>query len=683
MAKKYFVTHSDMVGVADAIRERIDSTEVLKFPDGWIDALNSLSNGYPDFVTAEASRAARVVRQRQSVDTFSFLAITDAHWLDNAKAVNSDQMYIPTSIKHAGMGMNEIKKLVDYDINLGVVLGDNGWGAQGSTTVEEGIQEITATNKAIAKAFTGIPNLRTHGNHCTLANGYTANGNPYLDSEKLYELYGSYNTNATFQAGNEDRGYCYQDFPKHKLRVICMNTADIKGLDLTSVAFQYSVFVSSTQLNWLASVLDMSSKGNDAENWRIIIVSHHPLDFATAINSCNILKSYLEGTTYSGTNSVDGGTYSCDFSKGNNKAKIIANIHGHNHNYAVAPLRYYVGNSTTAQLPAEINRICIRNACFVRNNERAEPTHKNDSHDIDYGEYNSDGSILYANKTKDTGTDTSFAVVTIDSNNIIYVAYYGARPVDEKVIPYGDVVRYTITNSLTNVITNNTSGTTLEGISYSATLTVNSGCELKSITVTMGGTDITSSCYSNGVVSIPTVTGNIVITARAEEKVVVNLLDVSKRTASTEATQYIQPTEPHEIDYAKWYGANIRGYRGSYARGKITYTDNSANGGFTYKASSDSGYGVEFPVDVEGSKTYVLNFKEKGLRNDVYLFEYDSSNVSTAITLLKTNSGGTTNYDIPVTLEFTATAGRKYAIVFVALVANTESQITELSLTEK
>lgn len=634
----------------------------------------------PDYVVNEAARVARVVRQRQSASAFSLMAITDAHWLDNAKALNSDQRYIPTSVKHAGMGMNEIKNLVD----LGVVLGDNGWGAKGSTTVEEGIQEITATNKAIAKAFTGIPNLRIYGNHCPLSYNYTANGNKYIDSAKLYELYGSYNTGATFQSGNEDRGYCYQDFPEHKLRVICMNTVDIKGLSTTSSAFTNGIFVSSTQLNWLASVLDMSSKGNDAENWRIIIVSHHPIDYGMAILSCNIIKAYLEGKTFSATNYTDNGTYSCDFSKGNNKAKIIANIHGHNHNYAVAPLRYLVSGSTTAQLPAEINRICIPNACFLRENERAEESPKADALDIDYGEYNANGSILFVPKTKETGTDTAFAVVTIDSNSNIYVAYYGARPVDEKVIAYGDVVRYTITNTLTNVITNNASDKILAGQSYTATLTAKSGYEIKTVTVTMGGTDITSSCYNNGVITISEVTGNVVITATAEEIPEVDLLHFTSRTAGSQGTTntWLEPTSQREFDYNKYYYTAVdSGKRGSYPKTKVTalnVTDNSVE----ITTNSTSGYGVEFPVELEAGKTYTFEWTISVAQSRVFLLKFNNDTTYNSqvqmIDPVYTNSNAAGSYKATITPE----AGYKYSLLFSNVTAS-KTPFTNISLTEK
>ena len=78
-----------------------------------------------------------------------------------------------------------------------------------------------------------------------------------------------------------------------------------------------------------------------------------------------------------------------------------------------------------------------------------------------------------------------------------------------------ETVYYIITNNLTNVSNSNSDGAVAENTSYSATLTVNDGYEMESVTVTMGGSDITATAYANGVVTIENVTGNVVITANA------------------------------------------------------------------------------------------------------------------------------------------------------------------------
>lgn len=76
-------------------------------------------------------------------------------------------------------------------------------------------------------------------------------------------------------------------------------------------------------------------------------------------------------------------------------------------------------------------------------------------------------------------------------------------------------VLYTITNNLTNVTSSNSASNVMENAAYSATLTANTGYVLETVTITMGGTNITSTAYSNGNISISKVTGNVIIIANA------------------------------------------------------------------------------------------------------------------------------------------------------------------------
>ena len=86
---------------------------------------------------------------------------------------------------------------------------------------------------------------------------------------------------------------------------------------------------------------------------------------------------------------------------------------------------------------------------------------------------------------------------------------------DEPDVPV--VVTYTVTSGLTNVESTNPSAMVNEGESYTATLTAAEGYELDTVTVTMSGMDITATAYADGMVSIDSVTGNVVITAIAVE----------------------------------------------------------------------------------------------------------------------------------------------------------------------
>lgn len=73
---------------------------------------------------------------------------------------------------------------------------------------------------------------------------------------------------------------------------------------------------------------------------------------------------------------------------------------------------------------------------------------------------------------------------------------------------------YTITNNLIGVVNSNNATSINDGDSYSANLTaIDSQKSIKTVSITMGGIDITSTAYNNGVITIANVMGDIVITA--------------------------------------------------------------------------------------------------------------------------------------------------------------------------
>ena len=74
---------------------------------------------------------------------------------------------------------------------------------------------------------------------------------------------------------------------------------------------------------------------------------------------------------------------------------------------------------------------------------------------------------------------------------------------------------YTIIAELVNVTSNNGAASVEENESYTATLTAADGYEISAVTVLMGGVDVTNTVYANGIISIPAVTGTVIITATA------------------------------------------------------------------------------------------------------------------------------------------------------------------------
>ena len=117
------------------------------------------------------------------------------------------------------------------------------------------------------------------------------------------------------------------------------------------------------------------------------------------------------------------------------------------------------------------------------------------------------------------GTDISGSAVTGETINIERVT----GDVTITAVASVPSVTYTITLNLTNCASSNTATSIAENASYTTTLSpTGTFKKLGEITVTMGGVDISVSAVSGSTVSIPSVTGNIVITCAA---VITNIID--------------------------------------------------------------------------------------------------------------------------------------------------------------
>lgn len=168
---------------------------------------------------------------------------------------------------------------------------------------------------------------------------------------------------------------------------------------------------------------------------------------------------------------------------------------------------------------------------------------------------------------------------------------------DGSTVDIGDLVLdsnvyYTVLNKLTNCTNSNNAAQAIGGQGYTATITANSGYELKSVSVTMGGSPVT---VTNGNISIANVTGNIVITAVAEEikAKYTNLANpsssewgVNKRINSSggltatdageniHTTNFIGPIKSGDVIRVK--GINLTGYNSPVYKPDKTITDYGA-----------------------------------------------------------------------------------------------------------
>lgn len=103
----------------------------------------------------------------------------------------------------------------------------------------------------------------------------------------------------------------------------------------------------------------------------------------------------------------------------------------------------------------------------------------------------------------------------IDKNSVITLSSFNGDNNVNVTIKNTDIKKYTITRNYTNCSGSNTSSEVNENSAYTNTITVDSNYELESIKVTMGGEDITTAVLSGNTINIPSVTGDVVITATA------------------------------------------------------------------------------------------------------------------------------------------------------------------------
>lgn len=83
----------------------------------------------------------------------------------------------------------------------------------------------------------------------------------------------------------------------------------------------------------------------------------------------------------------------------------------------------------------------------------------------------------------------------------------------------GEPITYSITYNLTDVTSDNPAEVAKEAFPFTTTLTAADGLSIRedSLSIVMGGEDITDFVYVDGVISISVVTGEIVITAEAKD----------------------------------------------------------------------------------------------------------------------------------------------------------------------
>lgn len=206
---------------------------------------------------------------------------------------------------------------------------------------------------------------------------------------------------------------------------------------------------------------------------------------------------------------------------------------------------------------------------------------------------------------------------------------------------------FSISNNLTGCTTSNSASTVAENASYNATITANTGYTLAGATVsiTMVGLSVTG-YYSNGTISIPNVTGDVVITVVA---VAVTVSSIS--AVFNQGSNVIYDTD--SLDTIKQYLVVTAHYNDSTTE-TIPSTDYTLSGTLTEGTSTIT---VAY-----GGKTTTFNVTVTGWNN----YEYSMSN-GQIVKIVGATSGAISAIPGGIELDSNSTNRRSYPITKIGV----------------
>lgn len=578
MANKLYEEASVQV-IADALRLKRDGSANTYTIADMNDGVLSLPFGnIPSYHYAEVGRAIKKILDLKALypNNICLGTISDNH----VDMTNENAM---KSARHAVFALENVGALAQCDFVVN--LGDNCSGANIDNDID--LANITYMENSIRYVLTLLESFNLIGNH-----------EKSNSTQKLFDLIGKYNSFDDYGL-TQIRGYGYKDFTDKKVRVIVLNTCDYwNGQGGNGMSYE--------QKDFFMRALDLSSK-EDFSEWVTIVLSHIPLDFLggdynKGADLKSILKAYNDGSSVSIT--VDSSyasaqnetpssyaTYSdgalvYDYS-GKNTPKVV-NIHGHIHTNAYGKLIFIDDNTEL-----DIMRVATPNSSFNDNASTDRYT--------DYGNYSiTTEEASKIAKVADTKADTSATFYFFDlDGEIIYSIGYGADI--DRIIPYKDATLYTVSYNLGDATIDDSSIYAVEGEPFTRTLSVPTNYEITSIVITMGGVDITSTAYSNGVITIEEVTGNIAITVVTKDNYV-PVWDIGSRTAITNVYKGSNDTLALSRHNYYWgaFSESVIHYR------KISSCSVSGND-VTFTPIEDKNAGIGLPYHLEAGASYTFS----------------------------------------------------------------------------
>ena len=488
--------------------QTLSAANLIKIEDGLIETQNAIEelggevyavpSYWQDAVDA-CSTAIKTIQDKSGADCVQFAAIGDLHW-------------VARSSGNYGANAGSIASYVmdKCDIPLFIALGD--LAESGNAATEQYLLDDLDGAMAVLSPIGNDRLMAIRGNHDDVW-GLSSSGVAYcnkLAPAKVWNKIHRPQANDFRRVFGGDGTYFYIDNVPQKTRFVALNSHFYDGPEITAGDKKMMTNgFGAVQLEWLESV------ALDAPDDYIVVVFLHTPPTAQPING---RTDYLGQLT-------DGAAFRTIITNAN--AEIVAIFCGHCHADAI------VEND----LPCPIITVtCSANIPYNSSEEERV-----------YG----------------TDKETAVDFVSIDkAAKRIHCTRLGVG--SDRIVGYGgtSVESFSVTYNLTNATISNGATSVLKGDSYSATISAKSGYELKSVTVKMGGIDITSSAYGSGKVSVASVTGNVVVTATATEIVVPE--------PSDKYTNLADPTSSDWVNNSRLSSSGTAKAEGEFPGGVVT-----------------------------------------------------------------------------------------------------------------
>lgn len=547
------ITEQYLTDIADAIRSKLGVSDTY-LPSEMSDAIVSISGGSaselvdnPEYFYSECVDTARKIDALRNNHTFVMYFITDSHVYTS----NNNLQYLDVQLA----SMNAVAKMIKPD--LVVHGGDMTNGSETKATT-------IAFTDHIVKCLREIGGNNAHiliGNHDgnTVQPTGRDNETERITEAEMLTMYRSWDDGFTYAGSNYQGGnfYGYKDYSDIGLRVIRLHSyiEDIGNADATGgKGGNWGYY--ADELTWFQNVALNTDNA-------ILIICHQTLS--------PVLQGYAEssGIPHRGTSfqqAID------SWLNAKSSHRCVGVVHGHIHwDYAAK------GKGTFSVIDHSTKNVVSRTGSYGDFYEYAQcfcnymPSFST-TDSVPTSSYRDvpEGAI-FRGRTAQTASQGLWTAVVVDTQaETINFIRFGAG--DDRVFGYGATVYHSVTATLTGVTLSNVQTSVEDGESYTATVTPNSGYTIDGVTVTMGGTDITSTVYSNGVIAIANVTGNVHITATAS-KPKVNVLPTALDTDGASVYPTVSHPSLTTVGYASGYrlssGGTESAASGKYVTGFI------------------------------------------------------------------------------------------------------------------